>query len=455
MKKTLLILMTIIIALPVTGLAAELDIKAITAKCTADNPQYGRKEAWPMLVGDEYFSKQEWEKARLLIWNIHGSAEKVEDRHGGLDGSNPANWINAATGKPANAIPDMDTDIILPDSDTPYRVAAILKGSGVKSYACRHLTIGRNATFCVHGGGNNSVFGNVWIHANGLLSSYRTTVFSGNHNTFLRQEWPEDGKLKKLHYERLIQPYDADRATLSAEKRTRGQPWFTRRVGTYGKHEKAEGKSTEVIGYACTGDEFGINSGTFIVGRNSRFVSNGPATVAVGRGAKVVLMDGAMLAHGHNQFGTDCKLRAGGEITGGAPDRPLKSDAYLGIGYRNWMNLPVPPRPGASEDRDTTTLEDGTKIYYGYKGKSADIDGDLIGYPAQGSDARLVVCWQRNSMNSCGHWGRKDEAFEKVFAKIVPKIGVWISDDSKLENVRFDDLHRGGIIVPSADVFKS
>ena len=65
MKKTLIVLIAVLgFALQ----ASALDIKAIAAKPTADNPQYDNKKAWPTLVGDEYFLKQKWPKARLLIW---------------------------------------------------------------------------------------------------------------------------------------------------------------------------------------------------------------------------------------------------------------------------------------------------------------------------------------------------------------------------------------------------
>ena len=65
MKPTLFVLVTVVgIVLP----ANALDLKAITAKPTADNPHYGDKEAWPMLVGDEYFTKQKWDEGRTYVW---------------------------------------------------------------------------------------------------------------------------------------------------------------------------------------------------------------------------------------------------------------------------------------------------------------------------------------------------------------------------------------------------
>ena len=53
----------------------------------------------------------------------------------------------------------------------------------------------------------------------------------------------------------------------------------------------------------------------------------------------------------------------------------------------------------------------GAKRYYGYEGYNARIQGDLIGYPAKGTDARLVVYWQRISFGGAGNWGRGDETF--------------------------------------------
>ena len=440
MKTTLFVLMTIIsIALPATGLAAELDIKAITAKPTADNPQYNNKEAWPMLVGDEYFPKQEWPKTRVLIW---GRPSEASGRTGPkIDAMDPANWIDAATGKPADAIPDMNTDILLPDADNPYAVAM-----GVQNFACRHLTIGRGAAFSVESGGNFSIFGNLWVRNNGMVTSWRNMTFAGDRDTFLRQDWPEDGVLKKMHDERLVTPYDPKAKN----------PWMedgrkARSITTYMVHDKASGKSTEMIGYVRILDEVGIKSGTFIVGRDSRFVSMGPSSVSAARGAKVVLMDGSQCSHGQNQFvNRDWGVADGAEVTGGTPDRPLRRDAYFGLGYRNWMNLPVPEAENSKKKPEQQT---GAKLYYGYDGYNAQINGDLIGYPAEGTDARLVVCWQRISSGGAGNWGRGDDAFKQVFPNIVPKIKVWIGGTSKIENVRFDDLHRGGIVTPSADVF--
>ncbi len=51
MKKAL---PTAVATIAVCAQAPALDIEAVRAKPTADNPQYENKEVWPTLVGDEY-----------------------------------------------------------------------------------------------------------------------------------------------------------------------------------------------------------------------------------------------------------------------------------------------------------------------------------------------------------------------------------------------------------------
>ncbi len=263
-------------------------------------------------------------------------------------------------------------------------------------------------------------------------------------SSFLRFDWPEDGVLSKLHNARTISPYKENDEVIKT-------PWATNTIGTYMAHDKPQGISTEVLGFARMADEVGIKSGTFIIGRDSRFVTTGPSSVSVTKGAKVVLMDGAQCSHGQNQFvNRDWGVHTGAEVTGGTPDRPLRRDAYMGLGYRNWQNLPIPER-----ENEKAKPQTGAKKYYAYGGYNAMVQGDLIGYPAPGTDARLVVCWQRISSGGAGSWGRTDAAFQEVFPKFLPKISIWISGTSKLVNVRFDDLHRGGIVTANMETYES
>jgi len=435
MKKSMATRVAVAVVLGLAPHVSALDIKGVTAQPTADNPRYKNKEAWPELAGDEYFLKEACPAARLLIWAHPG----VKARRQGpkFTPADPACWVDAATGRPADAIPDMNTDVILPDSDEPYAVH-VAQGA---SFTCRHLTVGRNAQFDSACWVPFFIFGNVWIRPGGKLTPSQLNLMGG-YDTFLRQDWPEDGVLKKMHDERTVTPFDP-------KADIREQPWWNGAITVYMTQDKEPGKSTEVLGYASAMDEVSIKSGTFIVGRGSRFVSLGPSTVRVHKGAGIALLDGAQCSHGINQFGGDWRVDDGGEVTGGTPDRPLRRDAYFGLGYRNWMNLPVERAP--NDKKEIPVLPSGAKAYYGYGGYNACISGALTGYPAPGGDARLVVCWQRIAAGGAGAWGRKDEAFKSMFPRIVPKITVWCGPTARIENVRFDDLHRGGIVAPSME----
>ena len=429
MKSRLLVIIAVI------GLASQaygLDIKAIVAKPNAGNPQFDNKTAWGGLVGDEYFLKQKWGKVRLLIWAGVG---KVVKRGGPrIDSLSPANWIDAATGKPATALPDMDTDVILPDADKAYKVT--LKGKGFRGIACRHLTVGKNAFFEPGSGAMLSVFGNVWIRPGGSLYVYRTLKLAGSGNTFFRNDWPADGELKKLHDTGAITTFDP-----ANPRKPNPWSWRTNRTPSichFFKHDKP-GKTTEFLGYSSSKDEVGILAGTLIVGRDSRFLCGGAANIQVAKAASIALMDGAMTGKTINQFGVCCRVQSGGAITAGLPDRPIKRDARLGFGYSNWMNI---------EFTDQVSGRRGHASDYGRT--SGSITGKLIAYPAKGSDARLVVGWQRISLGGGGRGVKATPGFNQRFAKLVPKITIWIGADAEIENVRFEDVHRGGIVLPDA-----
>ena len=256
MKKSLYVIAAILgCALP----AGALDLKEITSMPTADNPQFSNKQVWPALAGDEYFLKEKWPKARLLVWAYPGESERRQGPK--FLTVDPACWIDAATGKPADAIPDMDTDVILPDSEKPYTADT----GPTNVLTCRHLTIGRNAVLRSWVGGNFSVFGSILVRPTGKLQPSILKLL-GNRDTFIRMDWPADGVLKKAHDERRVTPYDPKAGV-------REQPWWSNLITVYMTHEKEPGKSTEVVGYASAADEVGIKSGAFIVGRGSRFVS--------------------------------------------------------------------------------------------------------------------------------------------------------------------------------------
>ena len=420
MKKPLILTAVL---LGIAAQASALDLAAIAAKPTADNPQYDSKAFWPMLVGDEYFLKQDWPKARLLIWAPPGSEEESRKRFS-REPNSPANWIDASTGEPAITPPNMETDVIFPDSDQPYSVLG-------KGFICRHLTLGRNIDFQPGGGHNLAVFGNLWMRPGAKMYVYRTLSFVGNRDTFFRQDWPADGKLKKLHDEGTALPYDP---TQARDNRS----WWAGNVCRYFSHDKPD-KTTELIGFVKTQDEVRIQAGTFIIGRDSRFLCGGTSTAAIGRAGCIALMDGAMHGHASNQSRLDCSVAEGGAITAGTPDRPIRRDARMGVGYRNRMNTSFPDQ-----------VKNGRRGTSSYGLFGGSFSGKLIGYPAPNSDAKLVVGWQRISYGGFGRGTNMTTSFKEAFKKLPPKITIWIGEHAQVENVRFEDLHRGGIVLPDA-----
>ena len=192
-------------------------------------------------------------------------------------------------------------------------------------------------------------------------------------------------------------------------------------VGWTVQHDKTEATS-EIRGFVTSVDEVAVYSGTLIVGRDSRFLCHGAARIAVLKDATLALMDGAMAGHSRNEHRLNLYVAPGGAITGGMPDRPLKRDARYGLSYHDWMNR-------------------NSRNYGQY---SAEVSGRLIGYPAKESDARLVFGWHRVVVGP-DHWGGME-----TYAKMVPKIMLWFKGDAEVENVRFEDLHRGGILMPDA-----
>jgi len=421
MKKTLIVTIAVLVfALQ----ASALDIKAITSKPTAHNPQYKDKKAWPDLAGDEYFLKQKWEKARLLIW-AHGDTKPTRGKR--LDPMDPASWIDAATGKPADAVPDMNTDVILPDSDKKYTVEVRSRTS--QRLACRHLTVGRNAKFFPGNGGGFRVTGNIWVRPGAILFVYRTLVFAGNNHTFIRRDWPADGKLKKMHDTGAVARWNPELDPQSSD------PWLPlgyklSGVSYFCQHDKPEG-STEVVGYIGFTDEFGIRSGTFIVGRDSRYHTGVSGQTHILNGARIAVMDGGMFGGSVNNCGPLTALKEGGSLTGGLPDRPLKRDARAGVGYSGRE------RKGLWGNR---------------AGADAVLDGDVIGYIAPGSNAKFLFGWHRvehpAKRTSLGR-GWKDPNVAKAYLKIERRIKVRVGPATKLENVCFEDLHLGGLMIPT------
>ncbi len=110
---------------------------------------------WPGLADDASCLKEQWPQARTLVWAKPGEGGTALE---------PGNWTEYASaedyaagkgGKPADAGPDANTDLILPDAPAgqsyivgymvPSGNRQISQRSGFPTLSCRHITIGANA----------------------------------------------------------------------------------------------------------------------------------------------------------------------------------------------------------------------------------------------------------------------------------------------------------------------
>lgn len=395
---------------------------------TAGSPQFDQREIWPDLVGDEYFLNEQWPApTRVLVW-AHPDEGNGKDpsKH---DHMEPANWIDAATGRPAGDLPDETTDVILPDAKNAYSV----QNKDLKGIRCRHLTIGKNAYLRTRG---LSLDGNLWIKPHGGMWNFGTLNLTGVRHTFVRYDWQSE-ELRQMHRDRTVVPFDPDNP--------KSQPWKASVISQY-LYLNKPGKSAEVRGFVSAGDEIKVMDGTLIVGRDSRLLGGRNSHPLIETGGIIALMDGSLMGKWTNEFYADYLLK--GAITGGLPDRPLQRDAFLGLGYKNWMNIGF----AGQESLDAKKIGQ-SRMGYGYSAlEPKGPKSSLIGYPAPGSDAKLVVGWHRIASWNGYKLNETDEFF-KDYMKLQPKITLMLP--ATVKNVRFEDLHRGGIITGSKDLLST
>jgi hypothetical protein len=412
--------------------AATADVKSY-ATASAHEPNFADRKLWPNLVGPEAFTTQNWPKGRLLVWAHPGQSGSVK---GGtpsakLDSTDPANWLE--DGKPATNLWDENTDLLLPDCDTHYSVA--LRDFSPQVY--RHLTVGRNATLSGGGDGKGRrIMGNVWIKRGGSTANQGSTTIQGDAHTFWRNDNVGTPKLK---------------LSWAPGKPGSGSPNVTQYF-TFAK----SGGSIEFLGHNSTSDEFNANATTVIVGPDSILQPGRAARPKLDKKSQLILLDGAYWGKWMNDFNTPCLTVAGGStVQGGMEGRPLKRDALLGIGHKNYTAAtyegPCQPDKNAGNPlaRSVGLLLEG--------------GSSLKTVAAKESKARLTI----TSMGAASgatyfRWPAGSDTDQKVLAKepqmavrnawfdaLPLGIDLWIGDDCSVDGVAFDHLRKGGLACQS------
>jgi hypothetical protein len=255
-----------------------LCVRLSDAEPSAHDPQYDDRSVWPEWVTQTDFAKQSWPKARVLVWARPGETNR------NVDFDDPANWLE--DGKPATRGPDKDTDVVIPASETRYKLTAKQGG------AVRHLTVERGASAGIW---TIQVHGNMWIKEGGSFAHVRP---AGPGNTFMRNDDPEPN--------------------LAANKIAFNKP---------------PGDSTEWIGNWKIGDELDIFSGRFIVAPGSTFQPGDRSTQHIYEKGTLILLSGSTFEKRAMQYGFN-EIDVEGTILAGTPERPLTKDATIGISFK-------------------------------------------------------------------------------------------------------------------------
>jgi len=390
-------------------------------KATAGDPLFADKTLWPNVTGAEAYVKQTWPAGRTLVWAHPGQ----EGGARGLDPLDPANWTDAATGRPATDLFDENTDMVLPPSDRAYAVNLRGPGHGHSTYpqVFRHVTVGRNANYLGGGDGvGRKIYGSLWLKRGGKMHCQGATAFLGGAHTFVRNDNTEG----------------PDKATNCVN------------MSQYFTFNKEGSSSVEMLGHVRMLDEFRVHAGTAIVGPNSRLETGRNASPTVHRDGTIAILDGGYFGSWTNNFGGVDLMVNGGTVQGGLADRPLARDAYLGIHFKNHTQASWKPDQ-TIERRPALVLQAGST---------------LRAYTKDPAKARLVVTFagERGSLYYAA--ARSDaeearlaaltdpkgkEAYEKYkwYYSLPRGLSIWMAGDVAVENVEFDWLRKGGLMLQS------
>lgn len=407
-----------------TALSALMALTASGAEPTAHDPQFENKKVWADLSGKEGFVGQKWETLPVYVWAHPGksaldrAARKnaiARKRDPGPDRDLPENWL--VNGKPATTMPagDKEVDLVLPASDAPYVLAA-------PDWRVRHVTIERGATLSSHMKVEaiKSISGNLWVKKGAAADMFSFAVVGPNH-AFFRNDNPASSPHGKGQDSGNYLAY-----------------WIT--------IAKPKG-SVEWLGDFRMGDELKFNEGTTIVGPNSRLQAGPPSTQIIGPEAVLELQSGALFGK-HTGTGRQADILVLGELRAGSPQRPITSDATLGLNGKSerpasgQVNVEAAlakanvaeggiNKYGGNSLTAGHTQKDAAPIPGGYS-LAVSPAGRLSVHSVDPAKARLRLAWN-------GAAGRGSEnGADKVVIYLF-------SDNLALDGVVFDNFYKGGI----------
>jgi hypothetical protein len=357
----------------VAGAPAAAELQAPSAH----NPCFDQAGLWPEDVKKTAYYQQKWEPARLLVWAMKGEYW-----------SDPANWLeylpDGSGGKPAETIPDENTDVLFPDGTYKVALAGQKGWPEAGNLEVRHLTVGNGVDLYLR---LFTATGNVWIRQ-GCRWRVTECIWRGGKDTFSRSDMEKQIAFK---------------------------------IPVVIKHDN---RSVEVLGrWGCV-DGLSVNSGKLIIGPDSSWLAGNRHQNIVAPKAALVLMSGARYNTHFIKYGA-WDLDVYGELLAGTPERPLQKDALFPLGWksrgREVMNNRV-----VGDDRDG--------------GLMVRPDARLAVHSADPKRARLVFRQLRDE--DLANSGKRTGPALNPAHKHVQ---MFLLGKTELNGVEFNDMDLGGI----------
>ena len=390
---------------------------------TAHDPLYGNPKFWPQLTGKEYFLKETWPKAKLLVWAKPGISAGGRNEPSPTD---PANWL--LDGKqPTELVFDAETDVLLPASKQVY-VVNFRDLKQIPRQVFRHLTVEAGANF--RGGGDGvgrQIHGNVWVKRGAAMSAQGSTQWLGNHHTFVRND-----------NEAQLSPWSLEGNPTSHDLAKSNSRYM---FSQYFAFAKANQASTEFFGQIITLDEFQVTNCPVIVAANSMLMPGRNAEPWIREGGTIALMDGAFFGTWSNNFGrTD--LAVSGHLQAGMPDRPISRTATVTVAFKNHTdNRACPEKDKDITRRASLVLDSGSSLgSFSSDPKKAHL---LITMSPSDRKTRVTVGADGLSVPAA----LKPEEIIKYgdwFDTLPRGITVYLAKNVSVDGVKFDQLWEGG-----------
>jgi hypothetical protein len=413
-------------ALTVDGQREQLNAKR---SLTEEEKKLLDQVEWPDAPPDKGFkpayTTETWDKPeRLLVWANPGQSGKFGEVGNWLENGRPLKNIPRTENLEhpggeisghdrlirSNVSGDFgpDTDILVPCfAGERYQI----RGSAhwkPGEFMTRHITVEANASFQHNLDGG---FGNFWVAPAGSFNGGGNAIFRGSKHTFLFNGQPRVG----------TEPA-TDATNLEAKGLAR--KWVLRKDDP--------DASMEIIGSAGSGDETHVMRGRLILAENSVMLFGARCIFHVYKGAVLQLQSGSVFS-----MRAECTYRPDMRILGtlqaGSPERPIESDAFVGLGFKD--------RTDAMQHK-----------YHGNAIKYALIvqrDAQLRVFSKDPSKARLVFAY--HGLLGDGEEGmpKEDKQPEKykIYMGLPRLVGAVFLNDPQLDGVVFDDFHKGGILL--------